>query len=83
MKAICRGQEDAEVATCSGMPLTITDNNHVGNIHAMLKENQSIMCEPITAEMGISTTSVFHILTKHLRKRKAYTKWIPQCLTED
>jgi len=83
MKAICRGQEDAEVSTCSGMPVTITDNKHVENIHAMLKENHSIMCKPIAAEVGISTTSVFHNLTEHLGKRKVYTKWIPQCLTED
>jgi hypothetical protein len=83
MNAICRGQEDAEVATCSGMPVTITDNKHVENIHNMHKENHSIMCKPTAAEVGISTTSVFHILTKHLGKRKVYTKWSPQCLTED
>jgi hypothetical protein len=82
MKAVCCGQEDAAVATCSGMPVTITDNKHVENIHAILKENHSIMCGPTAAEVGIST-SVFHILTKHLGKRKVYTKWIPQCLTED
>jgi hypothetical protein len=37
MKAICRGKEDAAVAICSGMPVTITDNKQVENIHAMLK----------------------------------------------
>jgi len=83
MKAICRGQEGAEVGTCNGMPVTITYKKHVENIHAMLKENHSILCKPIAAEVGISTTSVFHILTKHLEKRKVYTKWIPQCLIED
>jgi len=83
MNAICRGQEDAEVATCSGMPVTMTDNKQVENIHTMLQENHSIKCEPTAAEVGISTTSVFHILTKHLGKRKGYTKLIPQCLTED
>ena len=83
MKAICCGQEDAEVATCNGMPVTITDNKHVENIHAMLKGNHSIMCMPTAAEVGITTTSVFHILTKHHGKKKVYTKWIPQHLTED
>lgn len=82
MKVICSGQEDAEVATCSGMPVTITDNKHVENIHAILNENQNTMCKSTAAEVGIST-SVFHILTKHLGKKKVYTKWIPQCLTED
>jgi len=80
MNAIYCGQVDAEVSTCSGMPVTITDNKHVENIHAMLQENHRIMCEPTAAEVGISTTSVFHILTKHLGKRKVYTKWITQCL---
>jgi hypothetical protein len=49
MNTICRGQEDAEVATCSGMLVTITDNKHVENIHTMLQENHSIMCKPTAA----------------------------------
>jgi hypothetical protein len=50
-------------------------------IHAMLEENHSTMCESTAATVGISTTSVFQILTKHLEKGKAYTKLVPQIPT--
>jgi hypothetical protein len=42
-KTVCHEQEDAETATCSGSPVTRTDDKHVVNIHAMLKENHSTM----------------------------------------
>jgi hypothetical protein len=52
MKAICDGQEDAEVAPCSGMPVTTTDRRHVENIHAMLKENHSTTCKANHSRSG-------------------------------
>jgi hypothetical protein len=82
MKGICNGQEDTEVAPCNGMPVT-TDYMYVKHVHAVIKENCSTMCKAITADFGISSKNVFHILNNHLCKRQVCAKWIPQMLTED
>jgi hypothetical protein len=55
---------------------TVTDERHMESVHAMLKEDHTMMCKLTAAEVGMSTANVFHILTKQLGKRKVCAKCI-------
>lgn len=63
-------------ALCGDTLATETAERHVEGVHAMLKEDRSMKCTLIAAEVGISTASVFHILTRQLEKRKDCAQWI-------
>jgi hypothetical protein len=49
----------------------------------LLVQNRSATCEEISQATGISSTSVFRILTKDLQKRKICAQWVPHCLTAE
>ena len=61
---------------CGDILATSTDERHVECVHAMLKEDQSMICTVTAAKVGISTASVFHILIKQLGKGKVCAKQI-------
>ena len=48
-----------------------------------LAQDRRATCEEISQATGISTTSVFHILTNDLQKRKICAQWVPHCLTAE
>jgi hypothetical protein len=62
-------------APCGDILATETDERHVEGVHVRLKEDRSMKCTPTAAELGISRSSVFHILTRQLGKRKDCAKW--------
>jgi hypothetical protein len=53
------------------------------SVCAMLKENCSMTCTAIVAEVGMSIAIMFCISTGQLEKRKVCAKWIPLKLNED
>jgi ABC-type long-subunit fatty acid transport system fused permease/ATPase subunit len=53
---------------------TVTDVRHLEGVHAMLKEDCTMMCTLTAAEVVMSTASVFHIPTRQLGKRKVCAK---------
>jgi hypothetical protein len=69
MNTICDGWEDANRwslwrHTCGDILATETYERHVEGVHAMLNEDRSMKCTLTAAEVGISTESVIHILTR-------------------
>ena len=64
-----------------GRPKTSTDELSVKLVADFLAEDCRVTCEEISQATGISPSSVFHILTKNLQKRKIYARWFPHCLT--
>jgi len=61
---------------CGDILATQTDERHVEGVHVMLKEDRNMKCTLTAAEVGISTASVIHILTRQLGKGKDCAKWI-------
>jgi len=67
----------------SGRPKTSTDEQSVKVVTDFLAVNRRATCEEISKPTGISSTSVFLILTKDLQKRKICARWVPHCLTAE
>lgn len=63
-------------ALCGDTLATETDERHVEDVHIMLKEDRNMKCTMTAAEVGISTASVIHILTRQLGTGKDCAKWI-------
>jgi len=66
-----------------GRPKTSTDERSVKLVADFLAEDRRAMCEEISQGTGISPTSVFHILTNDLQKRKICARWVPHFLTAE
>ena len=66
-----------------GRPKTSTDKQSVKFVADFLAENCRTTCEEISQATGISSTSVFRILTNNLQKRKICAQWVPHCMTAD
>ena len=64
-------------------PNTSTDERSVKLVADFLAENRRATCEKISQTTGISSTSVFRILTQDLQKRKICARWVPHCLTAE
>ena len=65
----------------SGRPKTSTDERSVKLVADALEGDRRATCEELSAATGLSTTSVFRILTNDLEKRKICARWVPHCLT--
>jgi AraC-like DNA-binding protein len=66
-----------------GRPKTSTDERSVKRVTDFLAENRRATYEEISQATGISSTSVFRILTNYLQKRKFCARWVPYCLTAE
>ena len=66
-----------------GRKKTSTDERSVKLVAGFLAENRRATCEEISHATGISSTSVFRILTNDLQKRKICARWVPHCLTAE
>jgi len=75
------GEQTADCSTVSrwatryddprpGRPKTSTDERSVKLVADFLAQDHRAMCEEISQDTGISPTSLFHILTNNLQKRK-------------
>jgi hypothetical protein len=62
---------------------TSTDKQSVKLVADFLAQDHPAMCKEISQATRSSPTSVFHILTKHLQKRKICARWVPHCLTAE
>jgi hypothetical protein len=60
-----------------GRPKTSTDKRSVKLVADFLAEDHQATCKEISQATGISPTSVFHILTNNLQKRKICARWFP------
>jgi len=61
-------------APCGDILATETYERHVEGVHAMLNEDRGMKCTLTAAEVGISTASVIHILTRQLGRGKGCAK---------
>ena len=66
-----------------GRPKTSTDERSVKLVADFLAENRGATCEEISQATGISSTSVFCILTNGLQKTKICARWVAHCLTAE
>jgi len=66
-----------------GRPKTSTDERSVKLVVDFLAEDHRATCEEISRGTGISPTSLFHILTNDLQKRKICAQWVPHFLTAE
>ena len=64
-----------------GRPKTSTDERSVKLVVDFLAEDRRATCEELSQGTGISPTTVFHVLTNYLQKRKICARWVPHFLT--
>jgi hypothetical protein len=64
------GQEEKGDASHGGAPTLATDEHHVEQVKSVLERTHSISCMATAINIGISPASVYHIVTKSLKKQK-------------
>jgi hypothetical protein len=65
------------------MPKISTHERSVKLVIDFLVQDLRATCKEISQTTGISTTSVFRILTKDLQKRQFCARWLPHYLTAE
>jgi hypothetical protein len=65
------------------MPKTSTDERSVKLVVDFPTQDRRATCKKISQTTGISPTSVFRILTRHLQKRQFCARWLPHYLTAE
>ena len=68
--------------TRPGQTSTSRNDNHVGRVRAVIRENRLIVQE-VSDEMGISIGSCHQIFTEKLHMRRVSAKFMQRLLTED
>ena len=66
----------------AGRPSTATAEDKIEVVRGLLEEDRRLTCEELAEFAGVSAGSVHTILTKHLKKRKKFSKWVPHLLTD-
>ena len=66
-----------------GRPITSTDERSVKLVADALEEDRRATCEELSRATGVPAKSVFCMLTTNLKKRKIYTRLVPQCLSAE
>ena len=77
------GWEETDDARRSGAPTSAMDIHHMEQVKSVLEHTHSITRMAVAAEVGISTTNVYCILTSSLGRRKVCAKWIPHVLNDN
>jgi predicted trehalose synthase len=80
---VCEGHVTINDDPRPGSPKTSTDKRNVRLVADFLAENRGAMCEEISQTTGISSTSVFCVLTNDFQKRKICAQWLPHSLTAE
>ena len=81
--AFQQGREDVEDEERSGRPPTACSEENVELVRAVTAEDRRLTCEEVSETTGLSSASVFRILTNKLNKRKVFAKWVPHLLSEE
>ena len=79
----CEGRVTINDDPRPGRPKTSTDEQSVKLVVDFLAQDRQAMCKEISQATRISPTSVFHILTNDLQKRKICAQWVAHCLTAE
>jgi transposase len=76
------GQISIEDDPRSGRPSTSTDDQHVTQVHSVIRSNRRLTVRELAEVCDISLGSCHNILTEKLANRVA-TKFVPRVLTEE
>lgn len=79
--AFKNGRQSVKDEHRSGRKIEVTDKYYVEKVKEIIDTDRRYTCENIAAEVGISTGSVYVILTSRLGMRKISARWVPHCLT--
>lgn len=77
------GRESIEDDGRLGRPSTSTDDPHVHEVNALVRENRRLTVRELAEECGISIGSCHNILTEKLKMHRVAAKFVPRLLTDD
>ena len=83
VKAVLEGRDDMEDEPRPGRPVTACRDANISKVLVSLSDDRRKTCEEISTETSMSRTSVFRVLTNKLNKKKKFSKWVPQLLTDE
>ena len=78
-----RGRGSVEDDPRPGRPKSSTNSEHVEKIHTMVMKDRCVTVQHLADRFGISTGSVFAVLTEVLGMSKLSARWVPRMLTKD
>jgi len=80
-KAFKEGQENFEYDPRSGRPISLTNDQNVEVVRAVMAKDRRLCVRMIAEETGLNKNAVHGILTEHLHMRKICAKLVPKtCL---
>jgi histone-lysine N-methyltransferase SETMAR len=68
---------------CSGLPSTLTDDQHVAQVRSVIRSNQRLTVRELAEECDISLGSCHSILTEKLGMHRVAAKFVPRLLTDE
>ncbi len=77
------GRESLEDDPRVGGPVTVTTEDNVVRVRALLNEDRRLTFDEMEASTGISRGSVEKIVHVDLQLRKVSSHWVPRLLTEE
>ena len=83
MAAFQHGRKNVEDEERSGQLQTACSDDNVELVHTLIAEDRRLTCEELSEKTGLSSASVFHILTQELNKTKLFVKWVPHLLSDE
>jgi [histone H3]-lysine36 N-dimethyltransferase SETMAR len=73
-----RGFEDSPR---TGRPSTTTTDENIEAVEQIVMRDRQISVRRVAYELGISTTTVYEIMSNQLGMKKVSTRWVPKLLT--
>jgi len=81
-RAFSRGRESIEDDKRPGRPISVTDEQNVMKVLEIVNTDRRLKVRQIAKDMGISTGSVYKILTVNLGMKKISARWVPKLLSD-
>ena len=82
-KAFSEGREAIEDEPRSGRPSTAKTDENVIRVRDLVRSDRRLMVRMIGEQLGLTHTTVHHILTNNLEMRKICAKMVPKILLQD
>src|SRR5678816_1084487 len=80
-KAFNEGRENAEDDPRCGKPISLTSDENVEVVRAVMERDRRFSVRVIAEETGLDKNAVHRILTNHLRVQKICAKLVPKDLS--
>ena len=77
------GVESIKNAPKSGWPKFASRKEIVSKIKEIIEGDARFTVREIARKVGLSLSTVHHILKKHLKVRKIFARWVPHLLTDE